>query len=60
MSNNVLTTSTNRCFLAGTRQRVLKDRNKAQISYKNLVQSAFHRLTGVVFEESQTWGWRRL
>jgi len=54
MSNNILTASMNRCFLAVGHQRVREGGNESVGFYKNSVRLVYHRLTGVVFEEQQT------
>jgi len=54
MSNNILTASMNRCFLAVGHQRVRQGENESRGIYKNLARLVSHRLMGAAFEERQT------
>ena len=54
MSNNTFAASMNRCFLAVGSQRAQKGGESDQVAHKNLARLAFHRLMGVVYEESRT------
>jgi len=58
MSNNILTASTNRCFLAAGRQRILNiGSDDPTVSHRISGQFALHHLMGVVSEGYQTYSW---
>ena len=57
MSSSILTTSTNRCFLAVGRQKDQKCGSSNLVSHKNLVPLASHHLMEVVSGWCQTWRW---
>jgi len=57
MSNNILTASTNRCFLAAGRQRILNIGSDDPVSHRISGQFALHHLMGVVSEGYRTYSW---